>query len=345
MKQAVIYGAGNIGRGFAAQLFSRSGYEICFVDLDGALVDALNCRGEYPLRILLEQGSREEVIRPVRALHGGDINAVSQAIARADIMATAVGAAALPHIAGPIAAGLARRFASSEKALDILLCENMPGAAGHMRGLIGCGETVGLVETAVGRMVPVQTEAMRGGDPLRLCVEEYAQLFADRAAFRGEIPTIEGLISDAPFAFYLERKLFIHNMGHAVAAYAGALRDYDYIWEAISDPGILTLVRGAMRESAAALCQKHGRGHGELELYIQDLLRRFGNRQLGDTIARVGRDLPRKLAEGDRLFGAAGLCGAYGVDCAHIRKGVAAALLFGDLPLEKLRRMADIATE
>ena len=345
MKQAVIYGAGNIGRGFVAQLFSRAGYEICFVDVDATLVEALNRRGEYPLRILLEQGFREEIVRPVRALHGGDIEAVSQAVARADIMATAVGAAALPHIAGPVAAGLALRFASAMRPLDILLCENMPGAASYMRGLVGCGETVGLVETAVGRMVPVQTEAMRDGDALRICVEEYAELPADRAAFRAGIPAIEGLIPNAPFEFYLERKLFVHNMGHAITAYAGALRGYAYIWEAIGDPVVRALVLAAMRESAAALCEKHGRGHGELDMYIQDLLRRFGNRQLGDTVARVGRDLPRKLADNDRLFGAARLCEAYGVDCAHIRKGIAAALLFEDLPLEKLRRMADIATE
>ena len=39
MKKAVIYGAGNIGRGFIGQLFSMSGYEISFIDVNAAVID------------------------------------------------------------------------------------------------------------------------------------------------------------------------------------------------------------------------------------------------------------------------------------------------------------------
>ena len=35
MKQAIIFGAGNIGRGFIGQLYSESGYHVTFVDVDG----------------------------------------------------------------------------------------------------------------------------------------------------------------------------------------------------------------------------------------------------------------------------------------------------------------------
>ncbi|MBN2289605.1 MAG: hypothetical protein JXQ83_09765, partial [Candidatus Glassbacteria bacterium] len=37
--------------------------------------------------------------------------------------------------------------------------------------------------------------------------------------------------------------------------------------------------------------------------HVEDLLGRFGNRVLGDTIHRVGRDLERKLSPGDRVVG------------------------------------------
>ena len=33
MKTAVMYGAGNVGRGFLGQLLSESGYEVIFVDI------------------------------------------------------------------------------------------------------------------------------------------------------------------------------------------------------------------------------------------------------------------------------------------------------------------------
>ena len=34
MKQAVMYGGGNIGRGFIGALFSQSGYQVTFIDVD-----------------------------------------------------------------------------------------------------------------------------------------------------------------------------------------------------------------------------------------------------------------------------------------------------------------------
>ncbi len=46
MKEAVIFGAGAVGRGFLGQLYSESGYRVTFADVDQALLDALNRRGE-----------------------------------------------------------------------------------------------------------------------------------------------------------------------------------------------------------------------------------------------------------------------------------------------------------
>lgn len=357
MKQAVIYGAGNIGRGLVGQLFARSGCALCFVDVDAALVEALNRRGEYPVRELLDEGCREELVPNARAIDGRDLQAVAEAVAGAELMATAVGVGALPLIAGPLAMGLARRFAAGGGPLNILLCENMLGAGAYLRALIGeklppealawFEENIGLAGASVGRTAPLQTEAMRDGDPLRLCVEGRAELPVDAEALRGgAIPAVEGMFPVADFAFYIERKLFVHNMGHAVTAYLGALRGYTFIWEAIADPAVRESVHAAMRESAAALGKRHGRDSRELEPYIDDLLRRFGNRQLGDTIARVGRDLPRKLSENDRLFGAARLCAEQGIKNAAIRGGIGAALLFEDggraLELDALRKMADV---
>ena len=39
MKKAVMYGAGNIGRGFIGKTFSESGYEVCFVEVNKQVVN------------------------------------------------------------------------------------------------------------------------------------------------------------------------------------------------------------------------------------------------------------------------------------------------------------------
>ena len=60
-----------------------------------------------------------------------------------------------------------------------------------------------------------------------------------------------------------------------------------------------------MEESAAALVREYPRAYGEKDLadHIDDLIGRFKNRALGDTVHRVGRDLKRKLGRDDRIVG------------------------------------------
>ena len=104
---------------------------------------------------------------------------------------------------------------------------------------------------------------------------------------------------------YVDRKSFIHNLGHAVTAYLGYVRDPKlvYLWEAVARPDVQAVARAAMWESARALIREYPEEFTEAnqDAHIEDLLRRFANRALGDTIFRVGRDLPRKLSPEDRL--------------------------------------------
>ena len=51
-----LFGAGNIGRSFIAPVFSAAGYEIIFVDINDAVVSAINRRGEYEVVMLAPTG-------------------------------------------------------------------------------------------------------------------------------------------------------------------------------------------------------------------------------------------------------------------------------------------------
>ena len=334
--KAVMYGAGNIGRGFIGALFSLSGYDVSFVDVAKPIVEALQMRGSYPLRVLDGAGFEEIKIERVTAIDGTDTGAVARAIAEADVMATAVGANILKFIAPNIAAGLSLRYARGGTPLNILICENLMDANRVLEGLVKqylseaeqawFDENVGLVEASIGRMVPVQTEQMKDGDALRVCVERYGYLPVDRDAFRGQIPQIRNMVPFSPFDFYIRRKLYIHNLGHATAAYLGLYTEKPLIADAIDEPEILFLAQGAMLESAEALSKKYGVALPEILRHISDLLARFANRSLGDTCARVGADPIRKLAASDRLIGSARLCLEQGVAPAYLCVGAAGAV-------------------
>jgi mannitol-1-phosphate 5-dehydrogenase len=334
--KAVMYGAGNIGRGFIGAVFARSGYEVTFIDVAEETVAALRREGRYPVRLLSETGFEDTWIEGVSAVDGRDLEQASGCIAGADIMATAVGVRALPLIAPVIAAGLKKRFARTELPLNIIICENLIDANHILAGLIKehlsggelalFDERAGLVEASIGRMVPLQTREMQDGNPLRVCVEAYRFLPVDRNAFIGEPPNLEGLVPFGQFDFYIQRKLFVHNMGHAICAYLGMLLEDRYIADAINRPEVLCITQNAMLESARALSLKYGMPLEDLFAHVQDLLCRFSNRALGDTCVRVGADTERKLGPGDRLIGAIKCCNEQGITPAFISVGAAAAL-------------------
>ena len=314
MKKAVQFGAGNIGRGFIGQLLSRSGYEVVFVEVDRRIVSAMNADRRYPVRVVADEGDSETYVEGIRAVDGADAPAVAREIASVDLVGTAVGAGALPKIADAFASGLELRWKSGVVApLDVILCENLADADSAFRAMVlerlapahrdRLARSVGFVRASVGRMVPVMTEAMREGNPLRIWVEAYDHLQVDAGAFVGPIPDIVNMESVTPFELYAQRKLYIHNMGHAAVAYLGALHGYRYVWEAVGDPVVAGEARAAMGESAGAIAADQGVDVRPLLEHVEELLSRFANRKLGDAIERVGRDLPRKLAPRDRLAG------------------------------------------
>lgn len=332
MKQAVIIGAGNIGRGFIGQIFSEAGFETCFVDVSEPIVNALNDRHEYPLDIVRTGGSKRLTIKNVRAVNGNDRDAAQRAIADCDICVTCVGAKAIKFIIPNLVGGIKLRYSETKRPFNLLICENLMDADKYIHSLLEPELTadelanVGLVETSVGRMVPIPDPELTKIDPLLVRAEEYGVLPCDRDAFKGEVPDIRNIVPVSPFRFIIERKLYIHNMGHAVCAYLGMYKGYTYISEAIADPEIRVIVREAMTESAVALAKRFAMPFDELIEHTNDLIRRFGNTALGDTCARVGADIPRKLANADRLTGASLSVMEADGHPAYIAAGAAAAL-------------------
>ena len=350
--KAVQFGAGNIGRGFLGQLYFESGYETAFVDVVPEIVEGLRQRRAYPLRIVGET-SRTIMLGNVTALLGSDTEAVGEALAEADLAATAVGVNVLARVAPAIAHGIATRFEGAvPRPLNIIVCENMIDAGPFLREEVrkhlpshlhdALDAQVGFVEASIGRMAPRMTDAMRSEDPLLVCVEEYCELPVDANGFRGPIPPLKHMTPRTNFRAYVERKLFVHNAGHATTAYLGYLRRHEYIWQAISDDSIRAAADAAMGETCAGLAAKHGLSRKDLEAHWQDLIRRFKNKALGDQVVRVASDPVRKLGPRDRLIGAALMCLENGIEPKHVAFAAAAAIRYdyaGDPAAGKLQAL------
>jgi mannitol-1-phosphate 5-dehydrogenase len=325
-QSVVSFGAGCVGRGFLGQLFSESGYAITFVEIDDPLIAALNARRGYTLR-LVEGEWREELTIPVeKTLHSfKEPDDVVQAI--------------LSDIAPLIAAGIVRRAERAIAApLNVMICENMQDASATFQGMVaGHIPTVhrayfeshsGLVDVVIGRTIPRPTVDMRAHDCSLIIADGYKELPVNRPRFVGPLPNIVGLKPVDNFKAYIDRKLYLHNCGHAIMGYLGYLRGHTFTYEASEDADIYSVVERAFAEAKAGLHDTHGIPEAELDEYITLLLPRLANRALPDTLIRLGRDPLRKLSPKDRLVGAARLAEKAGVSPEALSWGIAAGYLF-----------------
>jgi mannitol-1-phosphate 5-dehydrogenase len=336
-RKIVIFGAGRIGRSFIGQLFGCGGYKVVFIDVDPILVDLLNRRGCY--RVVIKGDTTEEIVVPdVFAISARDRGKVVEAISTAGIMAISVGKNAIEKVIPVIAEGLLLRSINSPGVpLDIILAENMRSAADFTRDILKMNlpsgfqieSLVGLIETSIGKMVPIIPSIELEKDPLVVFSEPYNTLILDGKGFRSAVPDIKGLAPKSNIKAWVDRKAFIHNLGHASAAYYGHYLhpDAKYMFEILNDTEVLGFTKDVMLQSADILRTVYPDDFTTEDLiyHIDDLIERFRNKALQDTIYRVGQDLVRKLGADDRFMGS--ICLA--MQCAKPCDKIIEAMSFG----------------
>jgi mannitol-1-phosphate 5-dehydrogenase len=330
---AVHFGAGNIGRGFIGQLLYQAGYEVSFVDVSKELVDEINDRKEYTVMLAAEEKTAFTV-KNVSAIDGKDEEAVIQAIAKADLVTTAIGPNILKFVAPVIAKGISLRLKQSGKALNVIACENMVGGSSALKSFVYTSlddadkkqatEKIGFPDAAVDRIVPLQ----KNEDKLLVMVEPFYEWVVNKSQIVGEVPAIEGVTYVDDLEPFIERKLFTVNTGHATVAYLGYLNGFESIDKAIQDEHILAVTEKTLHETGALMVAKYDFDKDQHEAYIQKIIKRFKNPYISDEVTRVGRSPIRKLSAKDRLVSPAMQAMTHNIALTGLPTVIAAALLF-----------------
>ncbi|HEL1897498.1 TPA: mannitol-1-phosphate 5-dehydrogenase [Streptococcus suis] len=309
MKQAVHFGAGNIGRGFIGEILFENGFEIAFVDVNETIIDALNQRHAYEIEIA-EEGQRHIAVSGVRGINNRlNPEEVVTALATADFVTTAIGPNILPFIAGLVAQGIeARREAGNTQPLDVLACENMIGGSAFLyeevkkhlseEGLAYAAEFVGFPNAAVDRIVPAQSHE----DPLFVVVEPFNEWVVETQGMKNPNLKLEGVHYEADLEPFIERKLFSVNSGHATSAYTGAHFGATTILEALQNPEVKSKVEAVLAEICSLLIAKWNFDEQALVDYHKVIISRFENPYIVDDIARVARTPIRKLGYDERFI-------------------------------------------
>jgi len=337
-KKSVHFGGGNIGRGFVAEFLHEAGYEVVFVDVMDAIIDALKGATSYTVTEVGDDGTKETTVTNFRAINSKtDEAAVIEEISTADTVTCAVGPNILKFIAPVIAKGLNARKVDHPAA--VIACENAINATDKLKDFIFQGltdETKAKIDTvarfansAVDRIVPAQ-EPNAG---LNVKIESFWEWCVELPPFKGmEEPKVSAIHYVDDLSPYIERKLFTVNTGHATTAYFANIAGIPYIDQALHDKTIHHKVHQVLNETADLIVSKHGIEATEQKAYVDKIIKRFSNPALKDEIARVGRQPLRKLSRNERLISPASQLAEKGRPHEHLLDVIEAALRFQNIP-------------
>ncbi|MCZ0717613.1 mannitol-1-phosphate 5-dehydrogenase [Aerococcus kribbianus] len=337
MKQAVHFGAGNIGRGFIGEILHKNGFHITFVDINDELIDALNERDHYTVAFADEKMDKTQITDFSGINNGKNPDAVIEAVKNADIVTTAIGPNVLPFIAELIAKGLqARQAANNTNALDVIACENMIGGSDYLYQEVikhldndtidYLAQYVGFPNAAVDRIVPIQSHE----DPLYVSVEPFSEWVVDETHMKATDLKLSDVLYVDDLEPYIERKLFSVNTGHATTAYTGRYYGYETIDQALEDDRILNQLKGVLQETGALLVDKWGFDPDQHQDYANKIVQRFQNKYISDAITRVARTPIRKLGYNERFIGPLRECQERGLNYDRLKETVAMIFKYDD---------------
>ncbi|WBL17766.1 hypothetical protein [Citricoccus sp. NR2] len=322
--KTVIIGAGRIGLGCAAPIAHRAGMDVVVLGR-GPLVPQLNRHGRVRVRTVHGM-HRHSVEVPLGSVdlerHPEDAAAE---IASADLVCTAVGPGNFDGIAEVLAQGLRQ----ATRPVDVVAFENSPDAAETLRALVrdhgADPHAHGFSGAVVDRVVAQRLEATPA-TPLTVIAEPTCAVVIDATGLVRDWSWLPRVRAVTEFRAWYRAKMYCYSAGHATAAYLGQLKGYRYLHAAVADPEIADAVTAAMREGRDGILHRYGPVIASGLGSVESILERFGNASLGDTVDRVGRDVPRKISRTDRLTGAARSARKADVVPEHLAFAIAAAL-------------------
>lgn len=348
MKKLVIFGAGPIGRMLAYE-FSGQYESIVFVDVSEPLIEQMNYQKEFGITVLGDVHTREEIVHNILAISGYATDMVSKHICDAELVLTAVGIANLKFIAPVIAKALEVRIKQRGTIpLFLVACENATEQNSSLlreqifsylseEHKIKIAPYLFSPDCMIDRvsLIPVGSA---NSDMLHVLVEQYFQLvIAETEVQFPSIPQGVRIVTDLNAV--KKQKLFTVNAVHALIAYYGFHFGYSYIHEALADARIESLVTGVLGEVETALLE-YGISETDQQVFAAQVLARFRNKNLNDSVARVARDPVRKAGRQDRLLMPAfGVLRQGGIP-PYLASGLAALYLYNNPDDDKSQMIA-----
>ena len=350
--QALHFGAGNIGRGFIGYLLNKTGYDVCFVDVNEEVIKSINETNSYTIE-LLDDNSTRKTVSPVSALNSiKEKEKVIQAIVDADLITTSVGVENLSKIAGTIAEGLVKRIKENKTKLDVIANENAVNASSTLKQEIKNNlsskemekitEFVGFPNSAIDRLA-LSKETENGEIAL---VEPFYEWVINESEIKNtKLHPIEDVIYVDNLEAYINRKFYLINMAHAATAYIGYRAGENTIQSTLANSKMRKFIREVLNEVKNYIVIDSHFSDEELDAYIDKTIKRFKNENISDDVKRVGRAPIRKLGYDERLVKPLRNLFELDLPLKHLSIVVSAAFLFDNPKDEEAVRLQEYIEE
>ncbi|MHC4751483.1 MAG: mannitol dehydrogenase family protein [Planctomycetota bacterium] len=352
------FGFGPIQSGlFAKEAFQSGNFtRIVAAEIDAELVDAIRANnGSYYVNVAKPDGIEVLKIDNVELLNpniAADRKILLEVLAESTEITTCLpsvsfyDAGQINSVASLIADGLKN---SRAKATIIYAAENNNHAAEILEeavaGKIGASlqKNAQFLNTVIGKMSRVVTDpaeiaeaklrTIAPGLKRAFLVEQFNRILVSRTQIPDFEPGIEVFIEKDNLLPFEEAKLYGHNAIHSLLGFLGSVKGATSMTEIKDDKAVMQIGRAAfLQESGTALTKKYAHIGEELfteagfKNYAEDLLERMTNPYLGDTIARVVRDVVRKLGIDGRIFGTMRLALEHKIEPKNMALGAMAGI-------------------
>lgn len=305
----LLFGAGASGRGhLTPRMLDFLKCHITYVDKNKKIVEALKDRSFEVVQLDGKGGKRICEVSDYDIVHNSEQDKINLAFAKADIVLTCVIAENLEDVAEKISASIkCLAAANKDKKFNVVACENLNHASSVLKNFVNkrldpesvkySENHIAFPDAVISRVVPVPENLYR------IVCEDYNEWYADAHNWKGDPSVMPFIGVSGNLDALLERKLWIHNGGHAALGYAAWRAHYRYIHEAVRDTELAAFTVMVMREIGNCIIHKYGFDADGIKEYEAELGRRGAIEEIKDEVSRVIRDPIRKLKIGDRITG------------------------------------------
>lgn len=349
-KEAVLIGAGKIGRGYMANLWRKGGYKLNFFCHSDEQAKAMNAQGYYTCFMQSrEYGNGDftkfRIDNYTAYCTETEFDRCAEVLAGVNYATVHLYPGAIKDIGKLIAAAAKKKMAAgSTEYLDIIFVINFLDAdilfkKAALENLETAEEKeylekyIGFVYGIVRGHGPTPNEEMLKEDPICVSCADHDYLPVDIDEMKNPLPEGVNFIPTHNTGALMKYKVWGGNVGHCTNSYLGKYKGYRWGYEAELDKEVYKCSNFVRREALDAL-------DDAVTVDKADMTRFLGNRtqkpfdpssvrtNVFDSLDRVGADPVRKLGRNDRYIGPALLSIKQGKVPFFLAKGAALGFYF-----------------